>query len=289
MSMIMLIAMNMAVMVSLYIVLFILGTFFGIDINNSSMIGIFAMSALFGFGGSFFSLFMSKSMAIKGMKVKVIDNPSTEFEKWLVSTIAKQAKDAGLGMPDVGIFDAPPNAFATGRNRNHALVAVSTGLIDLMSKDEISGVLAHEMTHVKNGDMITMTLMQGVLNTFVMFASRIISNIISRRNGRSGGMSYYMISFVLNIVFSFLAKAILMWYSRVREFKADEGAVDLDGANNIYYALAKLGKVPQEQLSLNDDYKTFGFVGFIGDVFRSHPHIEHRLEHIKKYSRINEK
>jgi heat shock protein HtpX len=285
MSMVMLIVMNLAVMVSLYIVLFILGAFFGININSSSMLGIFAMSALFGFGGSFFSLFMSKSMAIKGMNVRIIEHPSTEFERWLVNTIARQAKDAGLGMPDVGIFDAPPNAFATGRDRNNALVAVSTGLIELMNKDEISGVLAHEMTHVKNGDMITMTLMQGVINTFVMFASRVIAGLLSRNNNRGGGASYYMISLVLNVVFSFLANIVLMWYSRVREYKADEGAVDLDGANNIYYALAKLGNIPQEQLSLNDDYKTFGFVGFLGDILRTHPQIEQRLENIKKYSK----
>ncbi len=285
MSMIMLIVMNLAIMASLYVVLYILGALFGINIDSSSMTSLLLMSAVFGFGGSFISLFMSKTMAIKGMGVKLIENPTSSFEIWLLNTIQKQANDAGIKMPDVGIFDAAPNAFATGWDKNNALVAVSTGLIDLMSREEIEGVLAHEMSHIKNGDMVTMTLMQGVLNTFVMFISRVIANLLtSNRNGSSSTMSYYAVSFVLEMVFSLFASAIMMWYSRYREFKADEGAVDLNGARGIYYALAKLGNVPQEQLSLSDDYKTFGFVGFIGDLFRSHPQIEDRLNHIKEYS-----
>jgi heat shock protein HtpX len=277
--------MNLAIMASLYVVLYILGALFGINIDSSSMTSLLLMSAVFGFGGSFISLFMSKTMAIKGMGVKLIENPTSSFEIWLLNTIQKQANDAGIKMPDVGIFDAAPNAFATGWDKNNALVAVSTGLIDLMSREEIEGVLAHEMSHIKNGDMVTMTLMQGVLNTFVMFISRVIANLLtSNRNGSSSTMSYYAVSFVLEMVFSLFASAIMMWYSRYREFKADEGAVDLNGAKGIYYALAKLGNVPQEQLSLSDDYKTFGFVGFIGDLFRSHPQIEDRLNHIKEYS-----
>jgi len=286
MSMIMLIMMNLAVMASLYVVLFILGAVFGINIDSSSTSSILLMAAVFGFGGSFISLFMSKTMAIKGMGVKIINNPTSSFEIWLLNTIQRQAYKAGINMPDVGIFDAAPNAFATGWDKDNALVAVSTGLIDMMSRDEIEGVLAHEISHIKNGDMVTMTLMQGVLNTFVMFISRFIANILtSNRNGSSSTMSYFAVSFVLEMVFSLFASAILMWYSRYREFKADEGAVDLNGARNIYYALAKLGSVPQEQLSLNDDYKSFGFVGFIGDLFRSHPQIEDRLNHIKEYSK----
>jgi heat shock protein HtpX len=281
----MLIVMNLAVMASLYLVLFILGAFFGINIDSNSVSSLLLMSAVFGFGGSFISLFMSKTMAKRGMGVRVIKTPSNQFESWLVNTIAQQAKDANIGMPEVGIFDAAPNAFATGWDKNNALVAVSTGLIDMMNEDEIKGVLAHEISHIKNGDMVTMTLMQGVLNTFVMFISRFIANILSQnRDGNSSTMSYFAISFVLEMIFSLFASAILMWYSRHREFKADEGAVDLSGAQSIYYALAKLGQVPQEQLSLSDDYKTFGFVGFIGNLFRSHPQIEERLEHIKQYA-----
>jgi len=277
--------MNLAVMASLYLVLFILGAFFGINIDSNSVSSLLLMSAVFGFGGSFISLFMSKTMAKRGMGVRVIKTPSNQFESWLVNTIAQQAKDANIGMPEVGIFDAAPNAFATGWDKNNALVAVSTGLIDMMNEDEIKGVLAHEISHIKNGDMVTMTLMQGVLNTFVMFISRFIANILSQnRDGNSSTMSYFAISFVLEMIFSLFASAILMWYSRHREFKADEGAVDLSGAQSIYYALAKLGQVPQEQLSLSDDYKTFGFVGFIGNLFRSHPQIEERLEHIKQYA-----
>jgi len=287
MSMIMLIVMNLAVMASLYVVLFILGAFFGINIDSGSISSILLMSAVFGFGGSFISLFMSKTMAIRGMGVRVIETPQSQFERWLVDTIAKQANEAGIGMPQVGIFDAAPNAFATGWDKNNALVAVSTGLIDMMSKEEIQGVIAHEISHVKNGDMVTMTLMQGVLNTFVMFISRFLANILtSNRDGNSSNMSYFAISFALEMVFSLFVSAILMWYSRHREFKADEGAVDLNGAQGIYYALAKLGQIPQKQLSLNEDYKTFGFVGFIGNLFRSHPQIEDRLEHIKQYSRL---
>jgi heat shock protein HtpX len=155
----------------------------------------------------------------------------------------------------------------------------------MMKRDEIEGVLAHEISHVKNGDMVTMTLMQGVLNTFVIFISRILASIVARdREGNTNQGMYFMISMALEMVFSLFATAILMWYSRHREYKADEGAVDLSGAQGIYYALAKLGQIPREQLALNDDYKAFGIVGFLGSFFASHPPIEARLEHIKEYA-----
>ena len=284
-SMIMLILMNLAVMASLYFTLFILSTFFGIYIDQQSMSGLFMMAAFFGFGGSFVSLFMSKWMAKKSMGVEVIETPRNEFERWLVNTIERQARDAGIGMPEVGIFNAAPNAFATGWDKNNALVAVSSGLIEMMSREEIEGVIAHEISHVKNGDMVTMTLMQGVLNTFVIFISRILASMVARdRDGNTNQGMYFMISMALEMVFSLFATAILMWYSRHREYKADEGAVELSGAQGIYYALAKLGQVPREQLALNDDYKAFGFVGFLGSFFASHPPIEARLEHIKEYA-----
>ena len=289
MSIVMLILMNLAVMGSLYIAMFVLSAFFGISFDQSSLSGIFMMAALFGFGGSFISLFMSKTMAIKGMGVQIIENPKDNFERWLVDTIATQAKKAGIGMPEVGIFQGAPNAFATGYDKNNALVAVSTGLIELMNQDEIEGVLAHEISHIKNGDMVTMTLMQGVLNTFVMFISRVIANILTTNNDEeesSSTMSYFAISFALEMIFSLFATALLMWYSRYREYKADEGSVDINGANGIYYALAKLGQVPQEQLALNDEYKAFGIVGFLGNFFSSHPPIEARLNHIKEYANI---
>jgi len=285
MALIMLIMMNLAVMASLYIALFVLSNFFGIYVDQGSMSGLFMMAALFGFGGSFISLFLSKWMAKRSMGVEVIETPQNEFERWLVSTIEKQAYDAGIGMPEVGIFNAAPNAFATGWDKNNALVAVSTGLIEMMSREEIEGVIAHEISHVKNGDMVTMTLMQGVLNTFVIFISRILASMVARdRNGNTNQGTYFMISMALEMVFSLFATAILMWYSRHREYRADEGAVDLSGVNGIYYALAKLGQVPKEELALNDDYKAFGFVGFLGSFFASHPPIESRLQNIKEYA-----
>ena len=285
MALIMLIVMNLAVMASLYIALFVLGAFFGIHFDSQSAGSLFIMAAFFGFGGSFISLLLSKTMAIHGMGVQIIEHPKDEFEKWLLDTVDRLAFDAGLDMPDVGIFNAPPNAFATGWDKNNALVAVSTGLIETMEKQEIEGVLAHEISHIKNGDMVTMTLMQGVLNTFVIFLSRIIASTVGRdRDGRMNYGTYMMVSFVLEMVFSLFATAILMWFSRWREYRADEGAVDLSGAEGIYYALAKLGQIPKEELSLPNDYKAFGIVGFLETLFASHPPIEARLEHIKEYT-----
>ena len=285
MAFVMLIIMNLAVMASLYVALFILSNFFGIYIDQQSMSGLFMMAAFFGFGGSFISLFISKWMAKRSMGVVVIERPRNEQEQWLVATIEKLAREADIGMPEVGIFQAAPNAFATGWDKNNSLVAVSTGLLEMMKRDEIEGVLAHEISHVKNGDMVTMTLMQGVLNTFVIFISRILASIVARdREGNTNQGMYFMISMALEMVFSLFATAILMWYSRHREYKADEGAVDLSGVQGIYYALAKLGQIPREQLALNDDYKAFGIVRFLGSFFASHPPIEARLEHIKEYA-----
>ncbi len=286
MALLMLIVMNLAVMASLYIALLVLSAFFGIHFDSQSMSSLFMMAAFFGFGGSFISLLLSKTMAIHGMGVELIDTPQNEFEKWLLDTVDRLAFDAGLEMPDVGIFDAPPNAFATGWDRNNALVAVSTGLIETMQRDEIEGVLAHEISHVKNGDMVTMTLMQGVLNTFVIFLSRLIASMVGRdREGRMNYGTYMLVSFALEMIFSLFATAILMWFSRWREYRADEGAVDLRGPKGIYYALAKLGKIPKEELALPENYKAFGIVGFLETLFASHPPIELRLRYIEEYSR----
>ncbi len=286
MALVMLIVMNLAVMASLYIALLALSAFFGIHFDSQSIGSLFMMAAFFGFGGSFVSLLLSKTMAIHGMGVEIIDEPQNEFEKWLLDTVDKLAFDAGLKMPDVGIFDAPPNAFATGWDRNNALVAVSTGLIDTMERHEIEGVLAHEMSHVANGDMVTMTLMQGVLNTFVIFLSRLIASMVGRdRDGRMNYGTYMMVSFVLEMIFSIFATAILMWFSRWREYRADEGAVDLSGPSGIYHALAKLGQIPKEELALPENYKAFGIVGFLETLFASHPPIEARLRHIEEYAR----
>lgn len=286
MALIMLILMNLAVMASLYLILFILSAFFGIHLDPQSMSGLFLMAAVFGFGGAFISLLLSKWMAKKSMGVYIIDTPQNETEEWLIMTVSKLAAKAGLKMPEVGIFDGPPNAFATGWNRNAALVAVSTGLLEIMDAKEIEGVLGHEMSHVKNGDMITMTLMQGVLNTFVIFISRIIADIFARdREGNTNYFMYNIISFALEIVFSIFATMILMWFSRYREFKADEGSIKLAGAEGIYYALAKLGQIPKEELALPTEMKAFGIVGFLETLFASHPPIEARLKHIEEISR----
>jgi heat shock protein HtpX len=283
MALIMLILMNLAVMASLYIALFILGAVFGIHFDSNSLAGLFLMAAVFGFGGSFISLLMSKWMAKNSMGVEIIDTPRNEAEEWLLMTISKLSAKAGFKMPEVGIFDGPPNAFATGWNKNDALVAVSTGLLEIMEKKEIEGVLAHEISHIKHGDMVTMTLMQGVLNTFVIFISRIIADMFARdRDGETNTFMYMAISFVLEMVFSLFATAILMWFSRYREFKADEGAVRLDGKEGIYYALAKLGQIPKEELALPSDMKAFGIVGFVlSSIFASHPPIEERLRYIE--------
>jgi heat shock protein HtpX len=284
MALLMLIVMNLAVMVSLYIVLTIIGAVFGIRLDGGSIGGLFIMASVFGFGGSFISLLLSKWMAKKGMGVEVIDTPKNETEEWLVMTISTLSAKAGIKMPEVGIFDGAPNAFATGWNKNNALVAVSTELLELMDKKEIEGVLAHEISHIRNGDMITMTLMQGVLNTFVIFVSRILANILSPKDeeGEPSPFAYMAISFVLEIVFSIFATAILMWFSRYREFKADEGAVRLNGKDGIYYALAKLGQIPKEQLALPNNMKAFGIVGFLEVLFASHPPIEERLRYIEQ-------
>jgi heat shock protein HtpX len=284
MAIVMLIIMNLAVMASLYVALFVLSAVFGIRLDPNSMAGLFLMAAVFGFGGSFISLLMSKWMAKKSMGVEIIDTPRNEMEEWLLMTISKLSAKAGLKMPEVGIFEGAPNAFATGWNRNDALVAVSTGLLEMMDPQEIEGVLAHEISHIKHGDMITMTLMQGVLNTFVIFISRIIADIVSPKNeeGEANPFAYMAISFVLEMIFSLFATAILMWFSRYREFKADEGAVRLDGKEGIYYALAKLGAIPKEQLALPEGMKAFGIVGFVlSSLFASHPPIEERLRHIE--------
>ncbi len=275
--------MNLAVMASIYLTIFIIEAVFGVRVDQGTVSGLLVLSFIVGFSGALISLFMSKWMAKMQMGVQVIEQPSNATEEWLVDTVYKLADEAGIGRPEVGIFDGPPNAFATGWNRNDALVAVSTSLLELMSPEEVEGVLAHEISHIKHGDMITMTLLQGVLNTFVFFFSRLIANIIAPKDeeGNPSPMAYMAISFVLEIVLTIFATMLAMWFSRYREYKADEGAVRLDGPQGIYYALAKLGQIPKEQVALPSDMKAFGIVGFM-DLFASHPPIEKRLEHIKE-------
>ncbi|MRJ06220.1 MAG: protease HtpX [Epsilonproteobacteria bacterium] len=279
---------NLGVMASVYLTIFLLELIFHIHINPGETWGLAIFAALFGMGGALFSLFTSKWMAIRGMGVRLIESPSNEGERWLVETVHKLADEAGIGRPDVGVFDGPPNAFATGWNRNEGLVAVSTSLFDLMEPKEIEGVLAHEISHLKNGDMITMTLLQGILNTLVIFLARIVAGIFTGGGDddekNEGGIAYFLVSLVLEMVFSLFATMIAMWFSRYREFRADEGAVLLSGPEGIYYALAKLGNLPREQVALPADMKAFGIVGFLEMLFASHPPIEERLENIRRFA-----
>lgn len=226
---------NLAVVLVLGIVLNIVFAAFGID--NRSITGLLVFSAVFGFGGALISLAMSKWIAKRSTGAQVIDNPTTPTERWLINMVSAQAKKAGIGMPEVAIYDSPEiNAFATGMNKNNALVAVSSGLLNGMSEDEAEAVLAHEVSHIANGDMVTLTLIQGVVNTFVIFLARVIAGAISNaargsNNGSSalGGFAYYGIVFVLEMLFGILASIIVMWFSRQREYRADAGSAKLVG------------------------------------------------------------
>jgi len=286
MAIIMLILMNIAVMASIYLSIFLIELIFHVRLDSASVSGLAILAVIVGFSGSIISLLLSKWMAKTSMGVRIIETPSNEAERWLVDTVAKLANKANIPMPEVGVFDGPPNAFATGPSKSNALVAVSTSLFDMMDIKEIEGVIAHEINHIKNGDMVTMTLVQGVLNTLVFFISRLIANIIAPKNeeGEPNPFAYMAISFALEMILSIFATMIAMAFSRYREYKADEGAVRIDGPDGIYYALAKLGQIPKEQIALPKEMKAFGIVGFI-ELFASHPPIEKRLENIKKVAK----
>ena len=252
----------------------------GVDLNLQALL---VMSAVIGFGGSFISLAMSKFLAKRSMGVKIIAQPANSTEQWLVSTVKRQAEQAGIGMPEVGIFDTPePNAFATGMSRNNALVAVSAGLLKNMNSDEVEAVLAHEITHVSNGDMITLTLIQGVVNTFVIFFSRILGHFIDRvimKNQQGYGMGYFIGSFIGQILFSLLANIIVSWFSRRREFKADIGGAELAGRNKMINALRRLQQSTNPQ-PMPDEMAAFGIsgAGIVKELFSTHPPLEIRIK-----------
>jgi len=233
----------------------------GVDLNLNALL---VMSLVIGFSGSFISLAISKWSAKRGMGVHVIEQPGNEDEQWLVNTVQHQAKQAGIGMPEVGVFESPqPNAFATGINRNNALVAVSTGLLQHMTRDEVEAVLAHEVSHVSNGDMITMGLLQGVINTFVIFLSRIVGFVVDRvvfKTQRGMGPGYYITSIIAQIVLSILASTIVMWFSRWREFHADQGGAELAGRHKMIAALKRLQSVNEPQ-DLPGEFSSFGISG----------------------------
>ena len=255
----------------------------GLDMN-----ALLLMSAAFGFGGAFISLALSKWMAKRSMRVQVVESPSTQQERWLLQTVERQAQRAGIGMPEVGIFPSDVvNAFATGMKRNNALVAVSSGLLRKMTQDEAEAVLAHEVAHVANGDMITMGLLQGVLNTFVIFLSRIIGYVVDRvvfKNERGLGIGYFVVSIVAQIVLSILATIVVMWFSRWREFRADAGGANLAGRQKMIAALQRLQQNQAEDLP--GELAAFGINGGrptgLRALFMSHPPLEDRIAALQK-------
>jgi len=246
---------------------------------------LLVMAAVIGFSGSLISLFLSKMMAKRAMGVQVIEQPATPFERWLVDTVARQSQEAGISMPEVGIFDSPePNAFATGWNRNDALVAVSTGLLQNMTKDEVEAVVGHEISHVANGDMVTLALIQGVVNTFVVFLARIIGHTIDRvvfKTEEGYGVAYFVVSIIAEIMLSILASMIVMWFSRFREFRADAGGARLTSRAQMANALRALQRVHQPHDLPAGEFAAFGISGKIGDglkaLFASHPPLEKRI------------
>jgi heat shock protein HtpX len=281
-------ATNLAVVLVLSIVARLLGVDQYLSAHGSNLTGLLVFAALFGFGGSLISLFISKWMAKRAMGVRVITTPANASEQWLVRTVYAQAEQAGIGKPEVGIFDSPqPNAFATGARRDNALVAVSTGLLRTMKPNEVEAVLGHEIAHVANGDMVTLTLIQGVVNTFVIFFSRVIGDIIDKavfRNERGRGPAYFIIVMVTQLVLSILASMIVMWFSRQREFRADKGGARAAGTNNMIAALERLKSASNEPLPAQ--LSAFGIKGGAGSglrrLFMSHPPLEERIAALRE-------
>ena len=258
----------------------------GVGMN---LTGLLIMAAIMGFVGSFISLAMSKFMAKRSMGVQLIEQPSNSNERWLVDTVSRQVQQAGIGMPEVGIFDSPqPNAFATGMNRNNALVAVSTGLLQNMTQDEVEAVLGHEVSHVANGDMITMGLIQGVLNTFVIFISRVIGTFVDRvvfKNERGFGIGYFVVSIIAELILGVFAAMIAAWFSRRREFRADEGGAALAGKEKMIAALQRLQQSQQEESAMPSELAAFGINGGlkhgIAAALMTHPPLERRILALK--------
>jgi heat shock protein HtpX len=278
-------ATNLAILVVLGVVLSVLeqaGVFGGEGL--AAQYGpLMVMSVLFGFGGAFISLLMSKMIAKWTTGAKVIESPRDSTEAWLLETVRRQAQAAGIGMPEVAVYDGPEmNAFATGASKNKSLVAVSTGLLNQMERAEVEAVLGHEVSHIANGDMVTLTLIQGVLNTFVIFFSRIIGGIIDgalrSRDERGRGIGYFLAVIVSELVLGILATLIVMWFSRRREFRADRGGADLSGRAAMVAALRRLGR-KNEGSTLPESLAAFGISGrgAVMGLFHSHPPIEERI------------
>ena len=271
---------NLAVVVVLGIVASLLGVNRYLTANGLNLGALLGFSLIMGFGGAIISLLISKPVAKWSAGVQIIEQPRNADEAWIVETVRKFADKAGIGMPEVGIFEGAPNAFATGAFKNSALVAVSTGLLQGMTREEVEAVIGHEVAHIANGDMVTMTLIQGVMNTFVVFISRVVGyfvdKVILRNNNDGPGIGYYVTTIVMDLVLGVLAAIIVAWFSRQREFRADAGAAQLMGRKQpMVNALARLGgMVPGE---LPKSVAAMGIAGGIGKLFSTNPPIEERI------------
>lgn len=279
---------NLAVVAVLGVVASLLGVNRYLTANGLNLGALLGFALVMGFGGAIISLLISKPMAKWSAKVQIIDGSGSADEAWIVETVRKFADKAGIGMPEVAIYEGEPNAFATGAFKNSALVAVSTGLLRGMTREEVEAVIGHEVAHVANGDMVTMALIQGVMNTFVVFASRMIGSLVDgamRRGENSGpGIGYYVTTVVLDILFGFLAGIIVAWFSRQREFRADRGSAQLMGnPRNMINALARLDGLHAEGQQMPKHLQTMAIVGSIGKLFATHPPMEERIAALKAY------
>lgn len=281
-------ATNIAVLAVLSVTMRLLGIDSLLDEQGAglNMTSLLIFAGIIGFSGSFISLAISKWTAKRLTGAEVITSPKNSTEKWLVDTVSRQAKQAGIGMPEVAIYQSPqPNAFATGMNRNNALVAVSSGLMQSMTQDEVEAVLAHEVSHVANGDMVTMALIQGVVNTFVIVLSRVIGHLVDRtvfKTERGHGPAFWITSIIAELVLGILASIIVMWFSRQREFRADAGAARLVGSGKMIAALQRLAGTAEE--ALPDQLHAFGISGGragISALFMTHPPLEKRIEALR--------
>lgn len=273
---------NLAVMVVLGVVASLLGVNRFLTSNGLNLGTLLGFSLVMGFGGAIISLLLSKPMAKWSTGAQVISQPQSADEAWIMDTVQRLSAKAGIAMPEVAIYEGEPNAFATGAFRDSALVAVSTGLLQGMTREEVEAVLGHEIAHIANGDMVTLTLIQGVLNTFVVFLSRVVGYVVDsalRKNDEENsgpGMGYYITSIVLDIVLGFVASMIVAWFSRQREFRADQGAADLLGRKQpMINALARLGHMQSGELPKS--VAAMGITGDLGKLFASHPPLEERI------------
>ncbi|MEZ5575040.1 MAG: protease HtpX [Candidatus Competibacteraceae bacterium] len=286
------VATNLGVVLLLGVIARLLGVDRFLYQSGLNLTSLLIFAAIFGMGGSLISLLMSKWIAKMSVGAQVIEQPRTQTEQWLVETVRRQAQRAGIGMPEVAIYDSPePNAFATGANRNAALVAVSTGLLEQMTAEEAEAVLGHEVSHVANGDMVTLALIQGVLNTFVIALSRVVGYLVDQalssrdQEYRGPGIGYWITSMVMEVVFGLLASLVVMWFSRWREFHADAGGAELAGRGKMIAALERLRQL-SEPSQLPSQMAAFGINGGLGDglrkLFMTHPPLEERIEALRR-------